>query len=105
MGKDIYADYRKAAAAANASGVVRVGLARNCAFDTGVADLNHYDGIVDGKLDLWAWAKTKALPKRWASPSRRPTPCNRSFTNNSRNRNRRAIFPPIRGRGACGHFF
>ena len=55
MGKDVYAGYLKAAAAAHATGVIPLGLAWNRAFDTGVADANPYDGVADGKLDLWAW--------------------------------------------------
>lgn len=55
MGEDIYAGYQKAAAAAKANGVIPVGLAWNRAFDMGVADPNPYDGVADGKLDLWAW--------------------------------------------------
>jgi len=55
MGKDVYAGYLKAAAAAHATGVIPLGLAWNRAFDAGVADTNPYDGIDDGKLDLWSW--------------------------------------------------
>ncbi|MBN9589817.1 MAG: hypothetical protein BGN85_04285 [Alphaproteobacteria bacterium 64-11] len=55
MAKDVYAGYLKAAAAAHANGVVPLGLAWNRAFDTAVADPNPYDGIADGKLDLWSW--------------------------------------------------
>jgi hypothetical protein len=55
MGKDIYDGYRKAAAAAHATGVIPLGLAWNRAFDTGLADTNPYDGIDAGKLDLWSW--------------------------------------------------
>lgn len=55
MGKDIDAGYRKAAAAAGATGVIPVGLAWNRAFATGLADPDPYDGIAPGKLNLWAW--------------------------------------------------
>src|SRR5258708_39512500 len=55
MGQDIAAAYSQAAAAANATGVVPIGLAFNRAFATGVADDNPYDGIAAGKLDLWTY--------------------------------------------------
>lgn len=55
MGIDLAAGYAAAAKAAQATGVVPLGLAFNRAFDTGVADPDPYDGIAFGKLDLWTW--------------------------------------------------
>jgi len=55
MGVDLAAGYAAAAKAADATGVVPLGLAFNRAFDSGIADPNPYDGIAFGKLDLWSW--------------------------------------------------
>lgn len=54
MGKDVRAAYDQAAAPAGAK-VIPVGDAWNRAMATGVADTNPYDGIENGKLDLWTY--------------------------------------------------
>jgi hypothetical protein len=54
MTADIRAGYDKAAAAANAKGVVPVGQTWLRAIHSGIADPNPYDGIDAGKFDLWA---------------------------------------------------
>jgi hypothetical protein len=55
MGMDISVAYAAAAANANVTGVVPVGLAWNRAIDTGVAGNNPYAGIPAGKINLWSW--------------------------------------------------
>jgi hypothetical protein len=55
MARDIRVAYDKAAAAAAAKGVIPVGEAWTRAMQTGVADLNPYDGIDADKLDLWSY--------------------------------------------------
>lgn len=54
MGKDVRAAYDKAAAGASAK-VIPVGDAWNRAMSSGVADANPYDGIENGKLNLWTY--------------------------------------------------
>lgn len=54
MGKDVRAAYDKAAAGANAK-VIPVGDAWNRAMSTGLADTNPYDGIENGKFNLWTY--------------------------------------------------
>jgi hypothetical protein len=55
MAKDVDAGYRLAAQKTpGIAAVVPVGLAWNRAMDGGLADTNPYDGIANGKIDLWA---------------------------------------------------
>jgi hypothetical protein len=55
MEKSVQAGYEQAAASTPyVKGVIKVGAAWNSAFDTGLADLNPYDGIDPGKINLWA---------------------------------------------------
>jgi uncharacterized protein DUF4886 len=54
MARDLRAGTDKAAAAAKVKAVIPVGEAWNRAIQKGVADPNPYDGVDDGKLDLWA---------------------------------------------------
>ena len=54
MAMDVRAAYDRAAAAPRVEGVIPVGEAWNRAFETGLADLNPYDGIDRGKVNLWA---------------------------------------------------
>ena len=55
MGRDVEAGYELAAKAADATGIVPLGLAFNRAIDSGFADGDPYDGIAPGKVNLWAW--------------------------------------------------
>ncbi len=56
MGDDVDAAYdRLAAEVKGVKAVNPVGEAFNRAIRTGVADGNPYDGIDDGKVDLWTW--------------------------------------------------
>jgi hypothetical protein len=56
MGKDVQAGYEQAVKEEpRFAGIVPVGLAWNRAFDTGVADVNPYDGIAANTVDLWAY--------------------------------------------------
>ncbi|KQP15935.1 PEP-CTERM sorting domain-containing protein [Pseudorhodoferax sp. Leaf265] len=55
MALDVYAGYALADAASdNIHGVIPVGLAWNMAMAEGFADLNPYDGIAPGLVNLWA---------------------------------------------------
>ena len=55
MALDVYAGYALADAASdNIHGVIPVGLAWNMAMAEGFADLNPYDGITPGLVNLWA---------------------------------------------------
>jgi hypothetical protein len=57
MQRDVEAGYRAAAANSPLIGdgdVIQTGAAWNRAIETGLADSNPYDGIMPGKLDLWA---------------------------------------------------
>jgi hypothetical protein len=55
MARDVHAGYRLAAQKApGIAAVIPVGLAWNRAMDGGLADTNPYDGISEGKIDLWA---------------------------------------------------
>ena len=53
MARDVRAAYDKAAVASAAKAVIPVGEAWTRAMQTGVADPNPYDGIDQGKVDLW----------------------------------------------------
>ena len=56
MGRDVQAAYEQAVKEEpRYAGIVPVGLAWNRAIDTGVADVNPYDGLDPNKLDLWAY--------------------------------------------------
>jgi hypothetical protein len=54
MARDVRAAYDRAAAGAGVKMVIPVGEAWTRAMQTGVADPNPYDGVDEGKLDLWA---------------------------------------------------
>ena len=54
MARDVRAAYDRAAAGAGVKLVIPVGEAWTRAMQTGVADPNPYDGVDEGKLDLWA---------------------------------------------------
>jgi len=56
MGKDVQAAYEQAVKEEpRYAGIVPVGLAWNRAIDSGVADVNPYDGLDANKVDLWAY--------------------------------------------------
>jgi len=56
MGRDVQAAYEQAVKEEpRYAGIVPVGLAWNRAIDTGVADVNPYDGLDANKVDLWAY--------------------------------------------------
>ena len=55
MGHDVRVAYDKAAAAANAKGVIPVGEAFTRAMQSGFADPNPYDGTDAGKVNLWTY--------------------------------------------------
>jgi hypothetical protein len=54
MARDVRAAYDRAAKGADVKTVIPVGEAWIRAMQTGVADPNPYDGVEEGKVDLWA---------------------------------------------------